>query len=346
MRKLFQIFLLLAMVLPAGAATVTIIDATVTVTNATTNGMTITVDGDVRTWTNAVFDASTQILTNSTINGSAANLIQHIVSNPFTDVSARLISGTVIRLTGATNANLVVTLSDGWGTVVMNTNPFTSGSIAVRIPYTASGAAQRINIASGLAEAINSADNTNGINAAKLYGSLTNNSETATYVTGAGSPLTNSITGNAATATLADFVSGVLSNSISGVAAFVSGILSNSITGNAATATIATNVLLTANSLASATNSITLNNNYWTYIATTDCAVTNVLTTATTPAWASLAVSNAQGSDITFRMLDTKSRPIGSGTTNALVIAAGKVGVTSFALFGASITNYANAAEQ
>lgn len=205
MRKLFPILLLLALVLPSGAATTTIVQATVTVTNAagTTNGQTITVDGDVRTWTNAVFDASTQILTNSTVNGAAAALVQHVVAYPFTAVSAYLVSGTVIRLQGAPNANLVVTLSAGWGTVAMNTNIYTTGAVVVRVPYTDESIGNQTNIASGIAAAINSDHNTNGINAAKLYGSLTNNSETATYVTGGGSSLTNSITGNAATATLA-----------------------------------------------------------------------------------------------------------------------------------------------
>src|SRR5438045_2588448 len=63
----------------------TITTVTIAVTNAagTTNGQTLTVNSDVRTWTNNVVTAATQILTNSTQSGAAQNLLNQVALHPF-----------------------------------------------------------------------------------------------------------------------------------------------------------------------------------------------------------------------------------------------------------------------
>src|SRR6266699_2298089 len=78
---------LLWLVLPASA--LNIITATVTVTNVagTTNGQTITVNGNTRTWTNSVSFPATQILTNNTIGGAATNLYNAAAAAPFINLS-------------------------------------------------------------------------------------------------------------------------------------------------------------------------------------------------------------------------------------------------------------------
>jgi Concanavalin A-like lectin/glucanases superfamily/Bacterial Ig-like domain (group 2) len=102
----------------------TTVAATVTVTNTagTTNGQTITVNGNTRTFTNTVVDATTQILTNSTIGGSTTNLFQQVSSFPFAGLTLTQSGTNAIVLQGALNATVTVALSAGWGRVTYVTN--------------------------------------------------------------------------------------------------------------------------------------------------------------------------------------------------------------------------------
>lgn len=140
-----------------------LITAVITVTNTagTVNGDTITVNSSTRTWTNSVALPAEQILTNATIGGAATNLYRAAVLYPFSsDLTLSLHGTNGITLGSAPNGSLSVTLSAGWGSVVLTTNAFTSG-VAVRVPYTLEGAAQQTNIASGVAAMVGSYSGTN-----------------------------------------------------------------------------------------------------------------------------------------------------------------------------------------
>jgi hypothetical protein len=139
-----------------------IINALITVTNSagTTNGQTIVVNGNTRTWTNNVVVPSSQILTNSTANGAATNLFSQFSQNPFLGVSMLYANTNAITLQAAPNVNLTVTLSAGWGTVVYTTNTLAT-TYALRLPVTAETANPRTNIVSMLALAIDDSSSTN-----------------------------------------------------------------------------------------------------------------------------------------------------------------------------------------
>lgn len=158
-RILFVLFLLCAF----RVAAVDLITATVTVTNllGTTNGQTITVNSDTRTWANTVTNTATQVATNFTDARAATNLFLHVAGNPFVGLTLTRGPGTnAIVLRGTPGGALVVTLSAAWGEVALSTNTLTP-ALAVRVPYTVESAANRTNVASGIVAAIGGTENTN-----------------------------------------------------------------------------------------------------------------------------------------------------------------------------------------
>jgi hypothetical protein len=96
--------------------------ATITLTNSggTTNGQTITVNGDTRTWTDAT-TAST-IASNSTFYGAATNLFNALTTNGFSGLALALSSTNGITLTSGTNGVLAASCSTGWAAVSLATN--------------------------------------------------------------------------------------------------------------------------------------------------------------------------------------------------------------------------------
>lgn len=151
MKYLFALLLLAATL---SAQAVDRVIATVTVTAATTNGMTLTVNGSARTFTNTVYVPSTQILTNSTAAGSKTNALSQISLNPFAQVIAQNLSATAFTLSGVSGLTLTVTPSAGWATVAYTTQTVAS-VVGVRVPITSepSGGMQT-NIASLLVSGI------------------------------------------------------------------------------------------------------------------------------------------------------------------------------------------------
>ncbi len=82
------------------------------------------------------------------------------------------------------------------------------------------------------------------------------------------------------------------------------------------------------------------------YVASTDCAITNVNgVSATYSRGLNICVSNQNATAITFRMTDAAARAIGPGTTNALSIGGGKLGWISLRAL-ANTYSYATAAQQ
>lgn len=101
---------------------------TVTITNApTVNGLTITVNSNVRTWTNNVTaNPAIYILTNLTIGGSTTNLFNHFVSSPISGVNIRPLSTTNSVTLYGVGLAVSVSTSPGWAEVSCATVPTTS----------------------------------------------------------------------------------------------------------------------------------------------------------------------------------------------------------------------------
>ena len=99
------------------------ITATVTITNTagTTNGQTFIVNGNTRTFTNAVFNPLTEVLTNSTHLGSKTNLFTAIASVPFNSVTLLNLGTNQFSLIGAAGLSMTVTPSAGYATVSYST---------------------------------------------------------------------------------------------------------------------------------------------------------------------------------------------------------------------------------
>lgn len=157
--------LILGLLAPAATSRATdLITATITVTNTagTTNGQTLTVNGDIRTWTNSVVLPGTQVLTNSTIGGAATNLFNHVAGHQFTGLSFARSGTNGITLQTAPGGALSVSLSAGWGSFSLATNTLTNMTV-VRIPTSGEPAGVQTNVTSGLVAAIDAASNTNAI---------------------------------------------------------------------------------------------------------------------------------------------------------------------------------------
>ena len=94
-------------------------------------------------------------------------------------------------------------------------------------------------------------------------------------------------------------------------------------------------------------NVLNLLTNYVYYVASGDCAITNVGSQqASLNTWATLTVSNATASAITVRTTAAGVRAQGSTTTAALSIGAGKEGYLTFHSRDFHSTNYVTSTQQ
>lgn len=204
-RFILCLFAILLLALSAEASTV--VTATIAVTNiaGTTNGQTFTLNGDTRTFTNSIFTPATQLYTNNTQAGVAANMLTILGLNnyPFTGIASVGQSATTnVTLKANQDTAITVTVSAGWAVVTYVTNTIGS-AVGVRIPYTIESAAEQTNIASGLAAAIaSSADTNSGLISALLSVSHSSwvNTNDATHnwaiITNGGFFMTNAMTGD------------------------------------------------------------------------------------------------------------------------------------------------------
>lgn len=120
----------------------------VIITNSpTTNGMTLVVNGNTRTWTNAITSSpSTLILTNSTIGGCATNLFNHVAATKFSGLNVYYSGTNGIRLQGI--STITASLAGNWG-YISNANSTTTAGDFVPTPFSnISSAATRTNIGS------------------------------------------------------------------------------------------------------------------------------------------------------------------------------------------------------
>lgn len=159
------------------------ITASVTITNLTVNGLTFTVNGDTRTWTNNVVNAATQVLTNADTTGcgSKTNLLSQIRATPFSQVVSVDTGSNTFNLVGNSGLAISLSLSGTYGKVSYTTQTVAQ-LIALVGPVSAiPTAGGRTNVASDIVGGINAPENTNQISqiataAAQLVG--TTNSQT------------------------------------------------------------------------------------------------------------------------------------------------------------------------
>ncbi len=133
MRKFLSIaFLFLSLFTVRAADLVT---ATITITNSTESHDTFVVNASTRTWTNAVFNTATQILTNSTIGGTKTNLMLHIGGTGFSGVTFQDVGTNSFKLIGTT---LAVSFTGDYAEVSYATNTTGVGQL-LRLPFTSQG---------------------------------------------------------------------------------------------------------------------------------------------------------------------------------------------------------------
>jgi len=156
-RFLFALFAFFAVNSPAAQ----VITATITITNATplngTNGATITVNSNVRTWTNSVFSPGTQIHVSTNIAADVQAFLTAAETYPF---AGPLTPGgdlqTYVTLRGTNDQTLTVSFSPtNWAKVIYSTQTVGAASAAVRLPFPGDGS-NRVWMASKMIEELNS----------------------------------------------------------------------------------------------------------------------------------------------------------------------------------------------
>jgi hypothetical protein len=107
------------------------------------------------------------------------------------------------------------------------------------------------------------------------------------------------------------------------------------------------NVNVITNAFTGPTNTINLTYGSQLYVASGNCAVTNITGTISgLPMISSLVISNSSASSITLYTTIPSARPVGSGTTATLTILAAKVGELTVKNVAGKFTQYVTAAEQ
>jgi hypothetical protein len=115
-----------------------LITASITVTNATTNGMTFAVGSDTRTFTNQVFNPATQVITNTDTTGCGGktNLFQQIGLHQFSQLTPIDTGSNTFQLVGPCSYSFSVTVSAGYASVSYSTQTCLSAT-PVGIPFSA-----------------------------------------------------------------------------------------------------------------------------------------------------------------------------------------------------------------
>jgi hypothetical protein len=142
----------------------TVISATITITNApaltnATSGQKYTLNGDVRTFTNSVASAATQIRVRT--NDSAATILLSLVGQagayPFTGIPSMTTSGgTNVTFRATNDTALVITLSPtNWGKVTYSTQTVGTVQTVVRVPISAEDSGVRASIVEQLLTGLN-----------------------------------------------------------------------------------------------------------------------------------------------------------------------------------------------
>lgn len=166
MNRLLSILILLLLCLTARAQT-SYTQMTLTVTNAPTNGMTVSINGHLRTWTNSVTAANNQIATTNSGNASATNYWLALISYPEANLTVAFASSNQIVLTAYAGYSLSVATNAGagapsWLTWTTNAVTMTNATI-FRYPTNAVGGIERSNAAKSLIDYLNVTTDTNAV---------------------------------------------------------------------------------------------------------------------------------------------------------------------------------------
>lgn len=210
MKKLLTLALLVAALSTRAADQ--IITATITVTNAvTTNGMTLTVNGSTRTWTNdTTASPSTLISTNNSIGGSTTNLFNQIAAYPYANsLVLSYVASNSISLRAQLNGALTISSAGSWATTALSTQTVSTLEV-IRVPFSSiPNATNRTNQASLLVTALQDYP-TNSISATAT--ALVNfvNLTTAQTITGAKTNTGANLYSNSAQL----WIGGVVSNAL------------------------------------------------------------------------------------------------------------------------------------
>jgi len=179
MRKFFAILCLLtAFCLPAVAQNRIAITITITNSPYPTNGDTLTVNGDTRTWTNAT-PTATGILEDSSLGGCATNLFNAIANRSFTGplVLSQPTSNSIYMI-GSIGQAMAASLLTNWGSISYYTNTVISG-VPVVIPISGEiQSATAISVASGIVAGVNAYASNVFLNSLLPSGVITNTNAT------------------------------------------------------------------------------------------------------------------------------------------------------------------------
>jgi hypothetical protein len=163
MKNFFGILLAL-FCLSLGAEASTVTSATLSITNYSvltnaTSGQSLTINGDVRTFTNSVANPATQIRvgTNDTASLILLSLVAQVGSYPFANVPSMTTSGgTNVTFRATNDVALTITLSPtNWGRVTYSTQTVGTAQTVVEVPFSAYDSVSQTNIATQLIAALN-----------------------------------------------------------------------------------------------------------------------------------------------------------------------------------------------
>ncbi|MFH0981479.1 MAG: hypothetical protein V2A79_08070, partial [Planctomycetota bacterium] len=111
------------------------VECDLTVTNLPAVSNTFTLNSQTRTWTNNTLASTNFIIMTNDLGWTATNLQQNLALNPLTNVvQVDVLSSNSIRIYGAVDYYLTVSLAAGWATNILRTNTLYN-SAAVWMPY-------------------------------------------------------------------------------------------------------------------------------------------------------------------------------------------------------------------
>ena len=131
--------------------------AILTITNITTNGATISINGHVRTWTNIVTSANNQISVTNGTNATATNLLQSFQIYPEAQVFVTPLSSNSFQLQSYPGYSLTIatnTQFTNWISWVFTTNSITNETV-VRVPPSSLGTVEQSNVETGIVQWLN-----------------------------------------------------------------------------------------------------------------------------------------------------------------------------------------------
>ena len=174
MKKILALLLLFASI----GARAQVITATLTVTNGTAVGNTITVNGVFRLWTNTVVNAQYNILTNATISGATSNLfVDYAVAQQPQTVIANTATN-IVTFQSYNGYPMVISLGGSWATVTYSTNS-TTNSFYFRGPFGVAGTYEATRIESAIVSYLNDTLGSGAVSGSSIYfinfGSLSGN---------------------------------------------------------------------------------------------------------------------------------------------------------------------------